>query len=244
LAVGAAYWYGFAYNDYQDAPLDGLDREKGQSNFFVGIQISPKWISAAFFIVAGVFITGAYHFFQWTGIGVMAVSLLVVWAYSGRPLRLKSRAGLDLLTHAIFVETYPYVITVLLLETAWIRLDMAMIAILLLGSLSAQLEQQLSDYELDARTEPNFTTWLGPRRTLTLLRITTVSLALVGVGFAIVGTIPGYLIPFGLIAAPMLARRLLRQPGKTKGMALTAGTLAAGLLYAAFILSVSAFWAA
>ena len=68
-----------------------------------------------------------------------------------------------------------------------------------------------------------------------------VGLALVGVGFAIVGTIPGYMIPFGLIATPMLIRRLVRQPGKNKGMALTAGTLAAGLLYAAFVLSVSAF---
>ena len=45
----------------------------------------------------------------------MALSLLVMWTYSGRPFRLKSRPGLDLLTHALFVESYPYMVTLLLL---------------------------------------------------------------------------------------------------------------------------------
>ena len=35
LAVAGAYWLGFAYNDFQDAPFDALDQEKGANNFFV-----------------------------------------------------------------------------------------------------------------------------------------------------------------------------------------------------------------
>jgi len=239
LAVGGAYWLGFAYNDYQDAPFDALDREKGRKNFFVGAQIPDKWVHLGLAVVSGLFILGALLLFGLRGVGVMALSLLVMWAYSGRPFRLKSRPGLDLLTHALFVESYPYMVTLLLLGVLWTRVDYALVAILLLASLSAQLEQQVADYELDAKTEPNFTTWLGPRRTLGLLRGVTIALALLALALAIEGTIPLYMIPFGLIAAPMLARRFVRGPGQHKAGALTVGTLAVGLLYTAVVLSAS-----
>jgi 4-hydroxybenzoate polyprenyltransferase len=124
-----------------------------------------------------------------------------------------------------------------LLGIAWTRLDAILIAIFLFGSLSAQLEQQLVDFELDAKTEPNFTTWLGPRRTMRLLRTITVILAAIGIVFAVDGTIPLYLVPFGLIAAPMLAHRFIRGPGRRRPRYLTFGTLAAGLLYAGLILA-------
>jgi 4-hydroxybenzoate polyprenyltransferase len=238
LAVAGAYWLGFAYNDYQDAPLDALEQEKGRKTFFVGAQIPDKWVRLALVAVSGLFVLGAWLLFGFRGIGVMVISLLVIWAYSGRPLRLKSRPGLDLLTHALFVESYPYMVTLWLLGAAWTRLDYALVTILLLASLSAQLEQQLADYELDAKTEPNFTTWLGTRRTLGLLRAVTISLALLALALVIKGTIPPYMIPFGLIAAPMLARRFVHGPGQHKTAALTVGTLAAGLLYAAVVLSV------
>jgi len=238
LAVAGAYWLGFAYNDYQDAPLDALEQEKGRKNFFVGAQIPDKWVRLALVAVSGLFVLGAWLLFGFRGIGVMVISLLVIWAYSGRPLRLKSRPGLDLLTHALFVESYPYMVTLWLLGAAWTRLDYALVTILLLASLSAQLEQQLADYELDARTEPNFTTWLGARRTLGLLRAVTIALALIAVVLVIEGTVPPYMIPFGLIAAPMLARRFMQGLGQHKTAALTVGTLAAGLLYAAVALSV------
>lgn len=237
LAVAVAYWFGFAYNDYQDAPYDALVPEKGRDNFFVGARIPSRWLSfASAFLVTG-FVTGAFLLSGLRGVAVMAFSLLVIWAYSGRPLRLKSRAGPDLLTHALFVETYPYVVTVILLRGSWTRLDMALVAILLLSSLSAQLEQQLADFELDARTEPNFTTWFGPGRTMILLRGLTAVLVLLGVGLAMAGTIPGYLIPFGLIAAPMLAYRFIRPPGQRKASTLTFGTMAAGFLYATVMVS-------
>lgn len=238
LAVAGAYWLGFAYNDYQDAPLDALEQEKGRKNFFVGAQIPDKWVRLALVAVSGLFVLGAWLLFGFRGIGVMVISLLVIWAYSGRPLRLKSRPGLDLLTHALFVESYPYMVTLWLLGAAWTRLDYALVTILLLASLSAQLEQQLADYELDAKTEPNFTTWLGARRTLGLLRALTISLALIALVLVIEGTIPPYMIPFGLIAAPMLVRRFVHGPGQHKTATLTLGTLAAGLLYVAVVLSV------
>jgi 4-hydroxybenzoate polyprenyltransferase len=237
LAVAGSYWLGFAFNDYTDAPFDALDEEKGRSNFFVANPVPGRWISIGFAAMGFVFVVGAFVLYGLRGILIVAMSLAVIWAYSARPLRLKSRPGLDLLTHTFFVETYPYIITIVLLGVAWTRLDAILIAIFLVGSLSAQLEQQLFDFELDAKTEPNFTTWLGPKRTMRLLRATTVILAAISIVFALDGTIPLYLLPFGLIAAPLLAHRFLRAPGRRRPRFLTFGTLAAGLAYTGLILA-------
>jgi chlorophyll synthase len=237
LAVAGSYWLGFAFNDYKDAPFDALDEEKARGNFFVANPVPGRWISLGFAAVGAAFAVGAITLYGLKGILILALSLAVIWAYSARPLRLKSRPGFDLITHTFFVETYPYIVTIVLLGVAWTRLDAILIAIFLVGSLSAQLEQQLFDFELDAKTEPNFTTWLGPQRTMRLLRLTTVILAAISIVFAVEGTIPLYLVPFGLITAPLLAHRFLRGPGRRRPRFLTFGTLAAGLVYAGVILA-------
>ena len=242
LAIASAYWLGFAYNDYRDAPHDALDEDKGRNNFFVVCHIPRKWVILSLSTLGFVLALGAFALFDLRGLLVSAVSLPIIWAYSGRPIRLKSRPGLDLLTHTLFVETYPYAVTLLLLGAAWTRLDVALVVIFFFGSLSAQLEQQVADYEIDARTEPNFTTRLGPGRTMHLLRITTILLAVAGFWFFFEGTIPLYMVPFGLITAPMLAHRFLRRPGQQRLKALTRGSMVAGLLYAGVVLVGYNLW--
>jgi 4-hydroxybenzoate polyprenyltransferase len=231
VAIGGSYWLGFAYNDYQDAAYDALDEHKKQGNFFAGNQVPKKWLLFAAIILCCAFLVGAWAFFGLKGIVVVLISFPVIWAYSGYPLRLKSRAGIDLLIHAFFVESYPYLVTLLLLGASWSRLDVVLIVIFLIGSLSAQLEQQLVDYDLDAKTEPNFTTWFGPNQTMTMLRLLTLVLALIGTLFAFQGIIPRFMIPFGLIAAPMLAHRFLRKPGQRKPKIVKIGTMMSGLVY-------------
>jgi 4-hydroxybenzoate polyprenyltransferase len=242
LAIACAYWLGFAYNDYRDAPHDALDEAKGRNNFFVACQIPRKWVILSLFALSFGLILGAFILFELRGLLVAALSLPVIWAYSGRPIRLKSRPGLDLLTHTFFVETYPYAVTLLLLGAAWNRLDVALVVIFFFGSLSAQLEQQVADYEIDARTEPNFTTRLGPKRTMLLLRLTTILLAAAGFWFFFEGTIPIYMVPFGLITAPMLAHRFLRQPGQQRLKLITRGSMVAGLLYAGVVVASYDLW--
>lgn len=242
LAIASAYWLGFAYNDYRDAPYDALEKNKGRNNFFVVCQIPRKWVILSLSALSFVLTLGAFALFGLRGLLVAAFSLPIIWAYSGRPIRLKSRPGLDLLTHTFFVETYPYAVTLWLLGAAWTRLDLALVIIFFFGSLSAQLEQQVADYELDARTEPNFTTRLGPGRTMLLLRMTTILLAVAGFWFFFEGTIPLYLVPFGLITAPMLIHRFLRRPGQHRLKVITRGSLVAGLLYAGVVLAGYSFW--
>jgi len=231
VAIAGSYWFGFAYNDYQDAAYDALDEQKKADNFFAGSQVPMKWLMVAAMIFCFAYLVGAWVFIGVKGIVVVLISFPVIWAYSGYPLRLKSRPGVDLLSHAFFVESYPYLITILLLGASWLRLDIVLITIFLIGSLSAQLEQQLVDYELDAKTEPNFTTWFGPKHTMAMLRLLTLVLALIGILFVFQGTIPRFLVPFGLIAAPMLAHRFVRKPGQHKPRIVKMGTMITGLIY-------------
>jgi len=95
-----------------------------------------------------------------------------------------------------------------------------------------------NDYK-DAKTEPNFTTWIGPDRALFLLRAATIVLVLLGLTLAGMGIISSYMIPLGLIAAPMLAFRFIRKPGQYKNRRVTIGTLTACLLYAGTVFTIS-----
>jgi 4-hydroxybenzoate polyprenyltransferase len=49
----------------------------------------------------------AFGQFGWIGWLLWVVSCFIAWAYSAPPLRLKMRPGFDLLTHAMFVQTFP-----------------------------------------------------------------------------------------------------------------------------------------
>jgi 4-hydroxybenzoate polyprenyltransferase len=107
LAVAGFYWLGFAFNDYQDAPFDALDEEKGRGNFFVANPIPARWVALGLATLGIIFGVGALTLYGFRGILILTVSLSVIWAYSARPLRLKSRPGFDLLIHTFFVEAYP-----------------------------------------------------------------------------------------------------------------------------------------
>lgn len=61
------------------------------------------------------------------------------------------------------MQTFPYLIPLVLLEFTLLPFDVVIIPALLLASTASQLEQQLREYELDRRTERNFTTLVGRR---------------------------------------------------------------------------------
>ncbi len=235
LAVSTGYWLGFAVNDYFDAPHDAQDEQKGASNYFVGLRHRRR--AAA--LVLGLpllFVIAVFAMFGWSGIIAVTFSLAIAYAYSAPPLRLKRRPIFDLLTHAIFVETYPYVVCLVLLQLTPSLLDAVLIAGFFLASLSAQLEQQARDYELDKRTEGNFTTWAGVKTTAWLLRTTTALLMLLMVGAFLSGIIPPELAPFGFIVSPLLIHRFLRDVQQPRSAWLTYFTVLAGAAYTGILL--------
>ncbi len=237
LVFGLGYWLAFAVNDYFDAPYDQLDPAKAKGNFFIGLIDRPRvrrilW--AMFFVLVGV-IAMIFLRFGWAGVIVLAVSLSVMLAYSAPPVRLKNRPGLDLLVHALFVETFPYVATVYLIGGTWGSVDFFLVFIAFMASLSAQLEQQLRDFEVDQATGGTSATLLGRRATYVLLVLATLLLIFGAVAYHMWRPLPWYLIPFAFIALPVLLHRLVRGPNRPRSRWLVYVSAAAGLIYAVSI---------
>jgi 4-hydroxybenzoate polyprenyltransferase len=159
-----------------------------------------------------------------------------MWGYSAPPLRLKSRPGLDLLTHGIFMYTFPYWMCLILIGVAWTALDYQILALAFLSSVTAQLEQQVRDFELDARTDTNFTTTFGLSTTVTLLKIGTLAVIFIFVLGAITRVLPVFLLPLGLIFIPEVAHRFLRRAEAPRSERLVTITHAVGMLYIGLLL--------
>ncbi|GAB4550524.1 MAG: hypothetical protein OHK0023_16540 [Anaerolineae bacterium] len=236
LLVGMAMlaWLAFAFNDYCDAPYDAHDSKKRSRNFFT--QRGRGWYLLVGAILTAGIALAAFGQYGWRGIGALVVSLLVLWAYSAPPLRLKSRPVLDLFTHALFVQTAPYFITLFLIGASWLALDYLMLTIFFLSSLAAQLEQQARDYEVDSATDTNFTTVFGRRVSVVLLRAATITIVATAALGAASGIIPPALHPFGLIAAPIFLHRLLRRITEPRSEVLVMVSVVLAIIYAGYVL--------
>ncbi|MFW6184940.1 MAG: UbiA family prenyltransferase, partial [Chloroflexota bacterium] len=182
------------------------------------------------------FLLVVFASFGWSGIAAIAIALFVTWAYSAPPLRFKNRPGLDLLVHAVFVETFPYLVCLTLAQLTWTRLDVVLLVVLFLASLTAQLEQQLRDFDVDVETGRTFATVVGRRNTSRLLQLATALLILVGAYHVFDGTIPLFVTAFGLIGLPALLHRFLRGRSKPRSEKLVYLSALTGLAYVGLIL--------
>ncbi len=232
-AVAMGYWAAFALNDYYDAPVDSLDEAKAAGNVFVspGGLLATRGGTISLLVAPVVLAAPVFALFGWRGILAFALCLFIMWIYSAPPLRLKSRPGPDLLVHCCFVETFPFVMVLFLIEAQWTGLDVFLVTIAFLGSLSAQIEQQLRDYDADLLDGDTFVIRIGRKRAYRLLVAATVTLGVVAVAAFALGVIPVYLVPFGLLVAPALLHRLLRGPSAQRHAPLVRATVFASLAY-------------
>lgn len=235
IAIVAGYMAAFAINDYYDAPLDAADPAKAQRNFFVHHPVSLAWIRGALVGLAALFLATFLPFGS-KGVAILLLAVAVMWGYSTPPLRLKSRPGLDLLTHGIFMYTFPYWMCLILIGAAWTSLDYYILALAFLSSVTAQLEQQVRDFELDAHTDTNFTTTFGLSTTVTLLKIGTLVGIFVVVLGAITRVLPVFLLPLGLIFLPGIVHRFLRRAETPRSERLVTITHVVGILYIGLLL--------
>lgn len=207
--ITITYWFGFALNDYFDADHDCHDAKKGQRNFFVTVA-PPKQLVAIFALLISVGLLLGFSQFGWRGLLVFLIAFPVAWAYSAPPLRIKSFAGLDLLTHAIFVETFPYLLVLILLQVHWSPIDFVILSALFCASLASQLEQQARDFEVDSQTDKNFTTRFGLGVNQFLMRLSS-GLLIVVICFGLfTGIIPLIYLPFGMMTLPLIVHRFVR----------------------------------
>lgn len=234
VVLAFCYWLGFAVNDYFDAPFDGQDAAKGRRNFFVQVPVK-RWQAVGFFILVSLGLGIFFAQFGWKGAVVVACGLGAIWGYSAPPLRLKSRPVFDLLMHIFFVQTFPYMATVLLVGLAWTQMDAALISIFVLTSLSAQLEQQIRDYAVDVLTDHNFTVTFGRQVSSRLMLAASAALIVLFPFYILAGILPVFLLPFGLIFLPMLLHRFFRDTLAARSELLGRVMLIAALIYAGYV---------
>lgn len=209
LALVLCYWWGFALNDYYDAPYDSLDAVKGHRNFFVGQAMSERKIfGLSLLLLLPIF--GLFVAYGWRGILAFFVGIFIMWGYSAPPLRLKTKAGFDLWVHMLFVQSFPYALMLFVLALPLTALDAVLLLFFLLGSLTAQLEQQIRDYPVDKQQESNFTVRFGLRSSVILLRGFTFLFVLVVCAAIYARLLPLWLVPYTLIGLPILLHRFLR----------------------------------
>lgn len=232
VTITLCYWLGFAVNDYFDAPFDAQHQDKRRRNFFARQTVGKGWLRLGLLAAFGSAVIVLAQF-GLKGALVALFGCLALWLYSAPPARLKTRPGWDLLMHVLFVQTFPYAVVMYLLLLPWQAIDTVLLTTFGLASLTAQLEQQIRDYEVDSRTERNFTTVVGIAWSSRLLRFGTILLIANVTLHTLTGVIPMLLAPFGIIALPILLHRFLRSSSAPRSEWLVRLSVAAAVLYAA-----------
>lgn len=216
FSITVGYWLAFVLNDYFDRHVDALDPNKKSRNYFSAASTSQTARLMGLFLAVLVIIPGILQF-GWRGFFALLLCFGVMWAYSAPPIRLKSRPGIDLPVHAMFVETFPYLLVMFLLNLVWTSLDIVILGLGVMASLTAQLEQQIRDFESDqANGETTFSIAIGVENALVLLKALSVLMVIYGFYFMYVGVIPLWIAPIGLFAVPAVLSRLYRQPGEPR----------------------------
>jgi 4-hydroxybenzoate polyprenyltransferase len=230
LAITTMYWLGFAVNDYYDVPYDAVDSTKSNRNAFIldaHLKRSFRWIA---FIVSA-FAFAAFAQFGWRGVAVFCFSVLILWGYSAPPLRLKSRPLFDLITHVFFVETYPYLVCLLLIAPQATMTDVFVLAFFGLASMGAQLEQQIRDYAVDRQFEHTFTTTFGIGLSSWILKIASAGLFVIGTVGLITGIFPLWMFPYLAMGTPPVLHRFFRPMNAPRPERLIRWTAISVLIY-------------
>ncbi len=243
IALSLGYVLAYSVNDYHDRFVDVNDSYKARRNFFVEKDIKK---TTFLFVIS---VLGVYFFFSailfgLKGVIVLFLASFIAWAYSSPPLRFKTRPGLDLIVHSLFVLTFPYASTVFVLEEPLLVQDIAMLLLTTLGSAIIQLENQLRDYEIDKLSEKNFTIAFGKNVSATLIVILNVLVGVVFVYCLYKRIFPLFFAPFGLAYSPLFIYRIVR-PGKVRSEnAIRMILILEGIVFVAFLIfwMIASFW--
>ena len=167
IVVFAAQIFLFASNDYFDRHIDALDEKKRLRTPICNGRVTTKevWM---LLIATAIISLAVSLFFSFFAFLFTALTLFVFYFYTAEPLRFKNKVGADVLSHGIFINTFPYF---LCLVALWDFSSGAvfLLAILMMRSAIAQLLQELRDYEVDKKVEGNTVVVIGQRKTIWII---------------------------------------------------------------------------
>jgi len=167
IVVFTAQIFLFASNDYFDRHIDDLDEKKRLRNPFCTGRVTTKEVWALL-IATSIISLVASLFFSLFAFLFTAFALFVFYFYTAEPLRFKNKVGADVLSHGIFINTFPYFFCLVVLWD-FSSGTVFLLAVLMMRSAIAQLLQEIRDYEVDKKVERNTVTTLGQRKTVRIV---------------------------------------------------------------------------
>jgi len=164
IVVFATQIFLFASNDYFDRHMDSLDKKKRLRNPICNGRVTAKEVWALLIATAIISLVVSLFFSVFTFL-FTAFALFVFYFYTAEPLRFKNKVGVDVLSHGIFINTFPYFFCLVALWD-FSSGSVFLLAVLMMRSAIAQLLQEIRDYEVDKKVERNTVVALGQRKTV------------------------------------------------------------------------------
>jgi 4-hydroxybenzoate polyprenyltransferase len=159
IIVFAAQMFLFAANDYYDRHVDALDPKKRKRNPICDGRVSSNEAIALLVATAAISLIVSL-IFNFLAFLFTAFALFVFYFYTAEPLRFKKRVGLDVISHAIFINTFPFLVAMLTLWDFHFE-AIFLLSVLIFRSATAQILQEIRDYDVDKKVERNTVIVLG-----------------------------------------------------------------------------------
>jgi 4-hydroxybenzoate polyprenyltransferase len=202
IVVFSAQIFLFASNDYYDRHVDALDPYKRKRNPVCSGDVTMGGVRALL-IVSGILPFIASIFFGMNALIYTSVAMFIFFFYTAPPLRLKNKIGLDVISHALFVNTFPYFFSLVALKD-FTPGTTFLLAVIMMRSAMAQLFQEIRDHDVDKQVESNTVVSLGQRRALWLVFSIYLSMLILSVGLLASYQIWGWGIELYYILIPIL----------------------------------------
>ncbi|MDY6965209.1 MAG: UbiA family prenyltransferase [Halobacteriota archaeon] len=162
IVVFSAQIFLFASNNYFDRHVDSLDELKCQRNPVCTGEVTSKEVWTLLVATAIIPLVVSWFFNPFTFI-FTAFTLFVFYFYTAEPLRFKNKIGLDILSHGVLINTFPYFFCLIALDN-FTSGSLFLLAALMMRSVMAQMLQEIRDYEIDKKVERNTVVALGQKR--------------------------------------------------------------------------------
>ena len=169
IIVFSAQMFLFASNNYYDRHVDALDERKRKRNPICTGKVTTVevWALLLSTVVISLAVSLVFNFLTFL---FTACALFVFYFYTAEPIRFKRRVGLDVLSHAIFINTFPFLSAMLALWDFHFE-ALFLLFVLVFRSATAQILQEIRDYDVDKKVERNTVIVIGQKTAAWLIFI-------------------------------------------------------------------------
>ena len=167
IIVFMAQIFLFASNDYYDRNVDALDEGKRQRNPVCAGRVTEKEVKGLLIVTAIIPLVLSLYFNLYAFL-LTAFTLFVFFFYTAEPLRFKNKVGLDVLSHATLINSFPYIFSLVALGY-YVPGIIYLLIIIMLRSAIAQILQEVRDHDIDKKAETNTVIYLGQKKAVWLV---------------------------------------------------------------------------